>query len=408
VEAGTTIAPKTETKSAETALSPFDPQFVSISSEDCLHLIGPKMETTDEPVSILEPDCLHLNRDPNGDKISPKWRQNGDEMETKSVSSKAWPTLESALPTSNQMRAIVVLLAADQDASGLGYTRRTKREDICKKLQIPSKSLAKQITRLCEAQYLRRMDARRGRGRGAGTVYQIHPQALSAALALSRQNLAPQTANGDKSSGKWRQVSAKMETTNGDKLPNAPRSSSSIPIASTTTGKPDSAINRQQHRDLDAAIARFTGGELFNANDVVQLWQRKNQPFESLETLLESLEHVLFYIETERQQGRALGKGWAVQTLMRGYYGPPANFVSWQEKQLAAETQAAQQRSSKIKQAKQKHFDAMFDAWFEELTDERISQLKKGTSYAHASGQALKQRLRAKFVEESGFEDPSL
>lgn len=92
----------------------------------------------------------------------------------------------------------------------------------------------------------------------------------------------------------------------------------------------------------------------------------------SLDEFRESLEHVLFYLRSPEAFGIQNPKAWLLKQLRAGYYGAPANFVSWQDRQVEEKLRTRQQQSERRQQQRIQMLQADFDLWLADLTtDER-------------------------------------
>jgi len=297
----------------------------------------------------------------------PKWRQT------------------DALPSSGQLRLILLWLAKRHLESGLGYTARIRRPDIAAALAIPLKSIAKQLTRLIDGGYVERLDTRHGRG-DAGAVFCVHNAAKIVTL-LENDPL------------KWRQESESNGDNKWRQQPELPHVVSSIYTTTTTTPQELSADH------LKELIDRFRLDVDFNVG-VNELKAAFKSAGLTPDAFAESVEHLSFYLRSPEAEGIRHARAWFVKTLREGYYDEPVGFVSWEDQQLAKQLLAAKAKRDRAIKLKKELFEAAYDTWFAEQTPEQLAKLTRGTPFEGRSRATLKGCLRGKFAEISGHDMP--
>ena len=261
------------------------------------------------------------------------------------------------LPTADQSLRVLLWLAQKQTSSGLGCTSRLQRGEIAQELGISPHMVKVQISRLCKAGLLTRVNSRRGRG-PSGTVFCVADSVFS---VLKRDQ---QTGSNG--------ISKRDQQMGSDE------SSSSIINNNTTT--PPKKVGRGFLDQLQTAIERFgltTHG--IDANDLMKIW--RTDLFTEQE-LLESAEHFAFYLTTDHARSIRNPKSVFISTLKNGYYAPPVGFRSWEERQAEEKLKATQARLERLREVERRQAEADFEVWALELSEQKWGQLMHGTPWA--------------------------
>ena len=128
-------------------------------------------------------------------------------------------------------------------------------------------------------------------------------------------------------------------------------------------------------------------------NDLLVAWRKWND-VDSLESFVESVEHATFYLKSEQAAGINRPKAWLLRQVSNGYYPPPAEFMSWEERAAEARLQAAQQKLQRMRELEEKQFDTDFEIWFRERTDQERREFlhrRVGMVLVHHEGQGIHQ-----------------
>ncbi|MEI6806826.1 MAG: hypothetical protein WCK49_10045 [Myxococcaceae bacterium] len=240
-------------------------------------------------------------------------------------------------------------MAEKQSENGGQRTPRMRRLQVSIGYDIPLESVKTQLKRLIKKGYIELVDAKRGRGK-SGCVYRIPAPVFNAILSC-KEDLKGNRKGEPK----------------GNQMGTGAYVSSSSNLNSTTTTnnahklflkKLSSFSDRIGLSDFDIGI-----------NDLVTVW--RTGVFESEQELFESIEHMAFYLGSPESKTLTAKKAWAMKELKKGYYARPAKFESSEERHERLKLEAAQAKSSNLKELKKKCLEAEFDVWFEELSQEQ-------------------------------------
>ena len=220
------------------------------------------------------------------------------------------------LPRSPTQRSLLRYLLEQQVAQASGRTPVLSRAQIADATGIKRGSVATTIQRLVDNQLLRRVEASTAWNCG-GASY-IVPRFVANRLAIELDSNTDPVADSNK---------LPRVHSNTQAPPLTPGSSSSK-RTTTTPGDPSEA--KKLHEQFRQALGRFAAGDFLTSNDLMQLWTLGI--YADLDDLLESVEHVLFYVASP--SGSNLGKAWVMKTLRStSYYDAPPGFKSWRERQ---------------------------------------------------------------------------
>lgn len=309
------------------------------------------------PVPISNPPGSHLNLEQFPFENTPKWELEtavpisntlSSHLQIGTINQAKW----ELLPQGNQEKLILLFLAEKQAKNGGQHTPRIRRLDISIGYDLPLDSVQTQVKRLIKKGYAELIDGKRGRGK-SGCVYRI-PAAVSTAILGCKENL-----NGNR---KWEQNRNQMGT-------GAYVSSSSNLNSTTTTNSAHKMFLKKLSSFSDRiGLADFDIG----INDLVTVW--RTGVFESEQELLESVEHMAFYLASPESKTLTAKKAWAMKELKKGYYARPAKFESSEERHERLKLEAAQSKSNNLQELKKKRLEAEFDVWFEELSPEQLRE----------------------------------
>jgi len=278
-------------------------------------------------------------------------------------------------------------IAARQVESGLNHTPRLKRVAIATALGIPQKSVAKQISRLEQKGCLVRVDALSGRA-DSGTVYFVPPE-----VRVAIQN-----------NRKGRQLPETTGDNNRRQLPETPVVVSSNINTSSTTATGAAANDRQLVEQFTVTCERFGLGEFsVGANDLLQAWRK--QAFSDPKDLIDSCEHLAFYLSSPAAKGISSPKAWFMSNLLKGYYAAPAGFVCWSARQEEARLRDAKLRLDQVREAQRKRFEIELEIWLMEIEPAKKRNVLRSTPFAdNPSSPLAKSVLRQEFAKERGFD----
>jgi len=285
------------------------------------------------------------------------------------------------LPTSRQQLLILQFLADKQIQLGVDHSPRYKSFELAEEVGISWKGMKKQISRLVRAGYLFRLDSKDGRG-DAGTVYRV-PLPVVAQLSnrLNRRQQPETTVDNNR-----RQ---QPET-------NALVSSSLI---NTTTTDETGSVEKSLADRFQTTVQKLGIDERgIGANDLLEVW--RGGGVNDVDELLMSLEHLAFYIDSPGGQGIDHPKAWIMKQLRKGYYPAPAGYKSWEERQEEAKLEDARKRQERVRELRKQRFEAEYEIWEAELSDERRKALAPNVTPGTHAEKAL---LRDAFAKESGF-----
>jgi hypothetical protein len=179
----------------------------------------------------------------------------------------------------------------------------------------------------------------------------------------------------------------------------------SITTTNTTSSTSTSDVRLQVER-FQCTAKRLELSEFkLGTNDILALW--RTGAFSTEQDLLESLEHIAFYLRTDDASTIKNPKAWILSTLRQGYYAPPHGFVSWEERQIQERLAAKAARAERLRRLRQQEFDVDFDIWLHELSDDRRNTLLRGIPVDSPDSLIARSVLREAFARETGREDPS-
>jgi hypothetical protein len=399
---------------------------VPISDEVCAHLKeelcpfdedNKRAQTGTVPIS--DEVCAHLKEElcpfetgastsqtgtTNGHKWAQQTGTNGHNvlelplgLPDKSVFQFGKPTV---LPTSNQQLHILRFIFNMQQQTGLACSPRLKRDDIAKNTSVSPVGIKSQLDRLCSEGLIERVSSLRGRG-DAGTVYRIPPPIVQALHDFEQSNGHDKWAQMGTTNGhKW----AQAENINGhDKW--AQLASSSSNLNTTTTNGITNPFNQPNpEKELCACLVKTLEREGLDgygvgANDLLQLV--RDQTFQNVEDLGQSLSHLAFYLQSDSARGIQSPKGWIMKQLKQGYYAAPAGYKSREERQAAAKLEDTRKRLEAITKIRQQQLEAESDIWIMGLDEEKKrSYLPPGVKADSVAARAV---LRQAYAKENGF-----
>jgi len=313
---------------------------------------------------------------------------------------KFYPSIErkKSLPTSVQQLKILSFIFKTQQQTGLGYTPRMKRFYIANSIGISAGGIKTQLKRLCDSGFLKRIDARDGRGE-AGTVYQL-PEEVAKTMVDSVQL-------GTTTGYNRAQITNQPGTSTGHNNGTQQDVVSSSLINTTTTVKTDPVEDpglelSSQFQEIIKRLRLDEHG--IGSNDLLSLWRRVLQRkglFKNFSDLEQSLEHLAFYLGTKDAEGLKHPKAWLLKELERGYYPEPAGFQSREEIQEESRLDDARKKKERLKKIRQERFDVEFESWLMELPAEKKKKLIIGCKEDSAPARGI---LRAEFAKEIGFD----
>jgi len=314
---------------------------------------------------------------------------------------KIYPSIErkKSLPTSVQQLKILNFILKTQQQTGLGYTPRMKRFYIANSIGISVGGIKTQLKRLCDSGFLKRIDARDGRGE-AGTVYQL-PEEVTKAMVDSMQPGTPTGYNRAQITNQPGTLTGHNNGTQQDVV----SSSSLINTTTTVNTDPVEDPGLELSNQFQEIIKRLRLDEHgVGSNDLLSLWRRVLQRkglFKNFSDLEQSLEHLAFYLGTKDAEGLKHPKAWMLRELERGYYPEPAGFQSREEIQEESRLDDARKKKERLKKIRQERFDVEFESWLLELPAERKNQI---VGVVSLGSRATKAMLRAEFAKEIGFD----
>jgi hypothetical protein len=118
----------------------------------------------------------------------------------------------------------------------------------------------------------------------------------------------------------------------------------------------------------------------------------------------ESLEHIVFYVRSSEATGLTNPKAWLLKQLRTGYYGAPANFVSWEDQQVEAQMRSRHQQAERRKRVRMQSLEADFTLWLDTLaTAERqaIFATQGDLKPEYISASMKMQMLRNRFADDN-------
>ena len=127
----------------------------------------------------------------------------------------------------------------------------------------------------------------------------------------------------------------------------------------------------------------------------------------ALDEFLASVEHLAFYLRSAEAKGIRSPKTWMLKKLRKGYFGPPADFVSFEERLEAEKTRAKKERVERLRRAQLASFEADFEAWQLEQSPQQLAGLKRelGPALSLQPNSAISRALlRRHFAASTGRE----
>jgi hypothetical protein len=123
--------------------------------------------------------------------------------------------------------------------------------------------------------------------------------------------------------------------------------------------------NRTQLQELEKLQVRLDLDALkLGINDLLPIARNWDDPAGSF---TESLEHAVFYLRSAEASSIRSPKAWLLKQLRTGYYGAPADFVSWQDQQLEAKMRSRVAQAERRRQVRMQNLQADFELWLEAL-----------------------------------------
>lgn len=312
----------------------------------------------DTPVPISNTHSSHLNSDQFPFENTPKWElgtavpisnPSSSHLQIGTINQIKW----ELLPQGNQEKLILLFIAEKQAKNGGQHTPRIRRLEISIGYDIPLDSVQTQVKRLIKKGYIELVDGKRGRGR-SGCVYRIPAPVFTAILGCKEK------LNGNR---KWEP--------NGNQMGTGAYVSSSSNLNSTTTTT--NSTHKMFLKKLSSFSDRIGIADFdIGINDLITVW--RTGVFESEQELLESVEHMAFYLSSPESKTLTAKKAWAMKELKKGYYARPAKFESSEERHERLKLEAAQSKSNNLQELKKKRLEAEFDVWFEELSPEQLRE----------------------------------
>lgn len=127
----------------------------------------------------------------------------------------------------------------------------------------------------------------------------------------------------------------------------------------------------------------------------------------ALDEFLASVEHLAFYLRSAEAKGIRSPKTWMLKKLRKGYFGPPADFVSFEERLEAEKTRAKKERVERLRRAQLASFEADFEAWQLDQSPQQLAGLKRelGPALSLQPNSAISRALlRRHFAASTGRE----
>ncbi|MCC6811838.1 MAG: winged helix-turn-helix domain-containing protein [Deltaproteobacteria bacterium] len=283
-----------------------------------------------------------------------------------------------------------------QEATGLGHTPRLSRAELSTSLGLSRDVLKRQLQRMIDAGFIARIEAKDGRHEG-GTVYRVQRETMRAFETLNREQQLFQPGTHATSTGDAALFNR------GRQPGTAPALVSSSERSSTTTNQ-----DRAFAEKLQLVCERYGLGDFsIGPNDLMTLWRRG--AFAEEQDMLDSIEHIAFYLASEQAKGIQHPKAWMLKTLGQGFYAAPNGFKSWEQRQLDLRLAARQQRLAQLREARRQEFETEFEIWLSETSDAKKRELLAGTPFADSfSGKTARAMLRERFAAENGIEQNEL
>ena len=168
------------------------------------------------------------------------------------------------------------------------------------------------------------------------------------------------------------------------------------------------AVSSDKHfaAELEQIITQAQLDEAYRvgANDLLSAWRVSGI---SRDEFADSVKHIAFYLNTDEAKGIKHHKAWMLQTLRKGYYARPAGFRSREEMLAELRLQEAQERLERLRELDRQQFEADFDLWYLERTEQERQELLKDSFFAKDPGsQAARVALRERFCEVTGRQNP--
>lgn len=149
--------------------------------------------------------------------------------------------------------------------------------------------------------------------------------------------------------------------------------------------------------DLDADLK-------LSGNDLAAAFEDSNC---ALDEFLASVEHLAFYLRSAEAKGIRSPKTWMLKKLRKGYFGPPTDFISFEERLEAEKTRAKKERVERLRRAQLASFEADFEAWQLEQSPQQLAALKQelGPALSLQPNSAIRRALlRRHFAASTGRE----
>lgn len=259
---------------------------------------------------------------------------------------------------SGLQRALVVYLADLCKLACSSHTPPVRISDLAVSIGTTEGTAKNVVLRVIEKGFLSIHASKTGRGGWSQYTmpHHIYREALEAATAYAPSGV---TATGSK------RVAEQVAKT--------PSSSRFIDLTTTTTLA--ERTNDKQLAENYAQALLALDFDLLGASDAMQLW--RTGKFETPSDVLESIEHMAFYIKAGMAKDVGKPKAFAMRELLKGYFGRPAGFMSAEERAEAAKVEAAEEKAQRLRELRLRRAEAEFDCWYEELpANERADLLK--------------------------------
>jgi hypothetical protein len=302
------------------------------------------------------------------------------------TTSSDWRTLKG-LPRSAKQISLLRYLITEQAKTELNRTAILSRCQISEATGFQKNSIDKTLRRFVERGWIRRNEVSHACNAG-GCSYSV-PK-----VVVNRLISSDAGPKADENSDSRTLINSDSRTL---------RDVSSM-FLNTPTTKPPS-VSQLSSAALQAIIVRFQLDIDYriSVNDLVTAQRQSGMANDEIET---SIDHLVFYLGTEDAKSIKHPKAFILSRLQAGFYGPPVDFVSREERLLSAKVAALKEKAKRLALLKREGFEASFDIWFAELTQERKSELTRGTPYSGMNGPALKACLRETFGKETSQELP--
>lgn len=298
-------------------------------------------------------------------------------------------------PTGRQELLALRFLAQQASQSGSEYTLPINHKQVSAALQTSAGMARKVIRRLSKRNLIQIAKSIHGRGASNGVSYIVDPSIRNRALMITDSEITQAKTKCTKPSNVAPQITAHQT------VPSSRSSSSSKDLNNNYT---QSDFHEQLQRILD----QERGGDFgIGLNDLLPTWRKGNHDTE--ESFFVSLSHGLFYLHSDDAKSLKSPKAYILSQLRSGFYGEPAGFTLWSERQDEMILKDRREKLARATKQRAEREQLDFELWQAEISDvdaQIIFNNPMVTTHSEAGKQILRQHYFEMVLGHAAITDP--